>query len=85
MAKWNYKLKLKDIFHDETLTFEQRRDEIVKRIRSAPFFHADDPICELSDYILDNLSIAATPNDFDYEWDEFYNWCDANRVWVETF
>lgn len=29
MAHWEYKLRLKDIWHDEDMLFEEKRDEIV--------------------------------------------------------
>lgn len=31
MPRWDHKLHLEDVFHNDDLTFEQRRDEIVRR------------------------------------------------------
>lgn len=40
--RWNYKLALGDVFRAEHLTFEQRRNEIVHRIRTSRFYSAED-------------------------------------------
>lgn len=87
MARWDYTLHLKDIFHNEDMTFEQRRDAIVRRIRLGKFF--PDPIQSPYEYddfdeIVCLLQEASTEHIFNYEWDSFYDWCDDNRVWVET-
>lgn len=79
--RWNHRLHLGDIFHDETRTFEQRRDEIVRRIKAAPFYDEDDlTLWSLVDELADTLD----GDDFDDAWGLFYDWCDGERVWVET-
>lgn len=79
---WDNKLRLGDVFHSEVLTFEQRRDAIVARIRKARWYDEDD--MTLTE-IVENLSCAEDTDEFDGWWSEFYDWCDAGkRVWVET-
>lgn len=81
MSLWLCTLKLKDIFHDETKSFEQRRDVIAARIKTAAFYDEND--FELVDMV-DQLEFAETAEAFNDYWAEFYNWADDNRVWVET-
>lgn len=82
MSNWDYTLRLGDMFHDENMSFEQRRDEIVRRIRASRFWDEDDG--ELVTTVSD-LSAAWDVDEFDQFWDKFYDWADWNRVWVETF
>lgn len=79
---WDHKLLLGDVFHNEEMSFEQRRDAITARIRKARFYDVDDlTLWE----IVAGLANAEDTDEFDYWWDEFYNWCDwGKRVWVET-
>jgi hypothetical protein len=78
---WTYKVILKDIFHNDDLTFEQRRDAIVRRLRKSPW--AKDNYT-LSEY-LDELADAEDADDFDYVWDAIYDEADRDRVWIATF
>ena len=82
MAVWLHTLKLGDIFHDENMSFPAKRDEIVDRIRKASFYDEDDS--ELNDLIWD-LDTADDLEEFDFVWNHFYDWCDRERVWLETF
>ena len=79
---WLHKLRLADVFHNDDLTLEQRRDEIVRRIKAAPFYDEED--YDLF-YIVDELADTDTAEWMDQVWDAFYDWADINRVWVETF
>ena len=81
--KWDYKLDVSDVFHDDDLTLEQKRDKIVARIKAAPFFDPDD--LEL-DELVDELSQVDDEPYFDLVWNAFYDWCDiGKRVWIETW
>lgn len=81
MAEWKHTLKLKDVFHRDDMTFEQRRDEIVHRIKTSPFWDEyDDDLPNLTDELQRALDTTA----FDETWSAFYYWFDENLVWVET-
>lgn len=82
MPIWNHTLQLADIFHDDDLTLEQKRDEIVRRIKASPFWDEDDTT--LTD-VVHLLELTDCVEEFDAVWDEFYDWADAARVWVATF
>jgi hypothetical protein len=78
---WAHTLKLGDIFHSEVHSFTSKRDIIVERIRGTGFFDdADSELMELVDELADSRDI----DEFDRVWDYFYDWADANRVWVVT-
>lgn len=81
MTPWLLTIDLKDVFHNEDLPFEQKRDEIVRRIR-ATGWHGDHPWLE---EIVDNLAESEDENDFDSWWDELYDVADIDRVWIATF
>jgi hypothetical protein len=81
MPRWKHHLRLKDVFYNEDLTFEQRRDEIVRRIRAARWFVED---ADYATTLLEQLEFARDEAEFDGWWNEFYDYADAERVWIET-
>lgn len=81
MTKWDHTLKLADVFHNDALSFEQRRDKIVRRIRAAKFY---DPESYALPDLVEELSETTDADDFDQAWDAFYDWADVHRVWVST-
>jgi len=81
MNRWIHTLFLGDVFHDESRTFEQRRDEIVRRIKASRWYDEDDWRAE---QIVEDLAETVDADDFDGPWSDFYDWADASRVWVET-
>lgn len=80
---WDRKVKLGAVFHNEELTFEERRDAIVKIIRDSPWFKDYDEGDELPQYV-EELADAADADEFDSTWDAVYDIADADRVWIET-
>lgn len=80
--RWDHRLNLADVFHNDDLTFEAKRDEIVHRIKAARFYRDDDWTLWS---VVDELADTTDTDDFDNVWDAFYDWADAHRVWVETF
>lgn len=81
--RWDHRLQLGDVFHNEDMPFEQRRDEIVRRIKAARFYRTDDRSLSLDD-IVDELADAEDYDEFDDAWDSFYDYADVHRIWVET-
>lgn len=79
MSNWRRTLNLSDIFRGEQ-PFPERRDEMVRRIRRLDPGDTDGELQEIAD------DLAATENgdEWDLPWDAFYDWADANRVWVRT-
>jgi hypothetical protein len=86
-AKWQYKLNVADVFHDEDKPFEEIRDAVVERIKRAPFYEAEPTTPAMDDLwcLVDELADTDTQSYFDMVWSAFYDWCDVDkRVWVET-
>jgi hypothetical protein len=79
--RWNHRLHLGDIFHNDDLTFEAKRDEIVRRIKAARWYREGGYTIES---IVEELAAAEDAAAFDDAWGLFYDWCDGERVWVET-
>lgn len=84
MATWNFTLELWDVWTNEALTFEDKRDEIVRRIRTAPFWGRDDMEWFALQDIALSIQDAANTGEFDREFRWFYDWADKHRVWVAT-
>lgn len=81
MPVWYKTINLADVFHNDALTYEAKRDEIVKRVRESGWFTEYD--YDLVD-LVNMLAEAPTENDFDYFWNELYDYADLDRVWIET-
>ena len=79
MAVWHETLNLRDVFHNDDMEFEVKRDEIVKRITSLRLLDAT------AEQIAEALGDAEDEDEFDEYWSEFYDWADSVRVWVATF
>lgn len=83
MAQWDYTLNVKDIWNDfEEMGFENARDAIVEKIRTSRFWDEADFILG---EIVECLEFSANLSAFNSYWNDFYDWADATRVWVETF
>lgn len=83
MATWNFAVDLADVYADHDRPFEQRRDEIVRRIRAADFYDPQDIVLRsLVADVADTVSFA----DFNRHFDYLRMWGDQEhvRVWFET-
>jgi len=80
---WDRKIRLADIFHNEAMTFEQRRDAIVARLRASAWFKECDEYDDLPQFV-EELSETRDVDEFDGPWDCIYDIADADRVWIET-
>lgn len=91
MPTWLHKLELSDVFHDDDKSFEDKRDAIVERITSSSWYQdrmESSIILKEKDVLLgivEDLIFASDYDEFDDVWNDFYDWCDAKRVWVETW
>lgn len=84
MAKWKHTLRLGDVFHNDDLTLAQKTEKITERFQALKIPEADRWDAEST---LEELADAAAEDDVDWwdgAWNFFYDWADANRVWVET-
>lgn len=79
---WKHHIDLHDIWQDETPDFKARRDAIVTRIKASTAWDEDDERLVL---LVDELGDCDHEDEFDWVWDEFYDWADEKRVWVELW
>jgi hypothetical protein len=82
---WDRKLDLSAVFHNTDMTFEERRDAIVRTIKANPWYKNRDTAG--FDEFGDNIEYLAGAEDvaeFDEYWDFVYDQADGDRVWIQT-
>ena len=94
---WSGTLNLTDVFHNDDLTFTEKRDKIVARIKRLRRYRTATDIVEnhpeSDDYydadnllsLVEELGDVETVADFDTVFDGFYDWADQARIWVKTW
>lgn len=103
MAQWNYKIYVGDIIDLEVpndITWEDKRDQIVARIKGSLFFRKCERACEVCDETGDvefylmaeelcDLVMQLSETQSGEEWDDVmydvYNIFDDERVWFDIF
>jgi hypothetical protein len=82
VPQWKYTVNLRDIWRNEAMPFEQRRDKIVARIRASAWYRnrAEGILFDLVDELADAADIPA----FDQVWSAIYDEADADRAWLTT-
>jgi len=80
---WQQEIDLSDIFHNDTLSFEARRDNIAKRIRLSQWFKSKDDFDDLPP-IVEELEETPDSDAFDEVWNAVYDEADADKVWIRT-
>jgi hypothetical protein len=80
---WDGKLKLADVFHNDSLSFEEKRDAIVRRIRASRWFKDYDEFDDLPLFV-EELADTEDNGSFNAVWSEIYDIADADRVWIEN-
>ena len=88
MPHWEYLVDVKDIWGMD-VAFEEKRDEIVKRIRESKWFadmgqETEGDYTGLAD-VVDGLATSTTVDVFDSWWAELYDYADQDRAWIATF
>jgi hypothetical protein len=83
---WDERLDVSDVFHNDDLTLEAKRDAIVDRIKRTRWYRRSDEYDTLRE-IVEELSEVEDVEGFDCVWDALYDEADTGmwRVWVNTF
>jgi hypothetical protein len=83
---WTFTVRFAPIFHDESsLTFEERRDQLVGILRRSAWFKSrDDGVFDRLHEIADGLADADDVEEFDGWWDDLYDEADYDRAWIVT-
>lgn len=99
MAHWETKLDFNSVWHDEPEDEFQhelskwtdpmmfaKRDAIVAIMKTLPQYTEDQDADNFDDeiwWIVDEMSDVDNTDWFNMVWSGFYDWCDANSVWVD--
>jgi len=81
---WDRTLNLRDVFHNDALTFEEKRDAIVQRLRNSGWLDGRDMFDDLV-LAVEGLETAEDGNEFDEWFGIVYDHADYDRVWIATF
>jgi hypothetical protein len=81
---WAHTIDVSYVFHNDELSFEDKRAEIVAVIKRSRWYKDQDPATfdGLVD-LVDNLE-TDDADSFDYWWNEIYDIADYDRVWIKT-
>jgi hypothetical protein len=80
---WDKQIDLRGVFHNDSMSFEERRDAVVRRLRASVWLAGRDEFDRLVE-IVDNLAAAEDTAEFAGWWDELYDDADCDRVWITT-
>lgn len=82
---WAHRVDVSDVFHNERMTFEQRRDTIANRLKNTRWYQDADQAEFNGVYdTVNELGNAEDVEEFDGWWDELYDLADIDRVWIKT-
>jgi hypothetical protein len=81
---WAGRVNLADVLRNDDLSFTEKRDAVVRRIRATTWFKAKDEYDDLPQYV-EELSETSDIHEFDQVFDAIYDEADADRIWIATF
>ena len=88
-AQWGFQVRLGDLFTDEQMPFEQKRDTVVERLRAAGVaedVRLDRFAKEDFERLVSDLALAPDAEEFDRVLDDLFDWGDDDkRMWIQTF
>lgn len=77
---WRMTVHLIDVFHNQDMTYEERRDAIIGRLRTKWVEADGGPL----DRTIEDLADAIDVEEFDDVWAEILERADVDRVWLAT-
>ena len=78
---WTYTIRLADAWRNEQMSFTERRDAIVDRLRASTWFRESSNGPELR-HLAGELTAAEDAAAFDLAWKEIYGFADYDRAWI---
>ena len=85
LPAWERTISVAHLFHNDRLTFEQRRDAIVKLLKANPWYtRADKAEFDGVYDVVNEIGNAEDQTEFDGWWDELYDLADIDRVCIKT-
>jgi len=88
MAEWKIIIKgiatRQDRYENGEIDFEQMRDGVVKLLRKKLACYLREPNHDMDlEELLDEFAEVDTVSYYDTVKDGLYDWCDANRIWID--
>lgn len=80
---WEHRINLSGVFHNDAMSFEEKRDAIVRALRNSTWLKGKDEFDSAVEAV-DGLAGAEDTEEFDGWWDELYDYADFDRVWITT-
>jgi len=84
MANWQETINLVDVFHNDDMAFEDRRDIIVRRLLDSRWLTNPNRRMGI-DFVVTNLGQSEDYTEFNEWWNELYDYADSDLVWIATF
>lgn len=81
MPRWYETVNLRDIFYDETISYESRRNKIVEKIKASRWYKLSGSDSWLHE-VVDELRDSGTNREFNRWWSAFYDIADEDRIWI---
>lgn len=81
MPHWKHRVHLVDVFYNDDLSFEQKRDKIAYRLERSGWLKSSDESSHIH-MLVSELKSSDTPDEFDFVWDEIYDEADRDRCWI---
>lgn len=82
MVRWKEQIDLHEPLTNDGLSFTERRDTIVARIKASCWFANDDGDLSI---LLEDIAATENEDDFNDVWDDIYDLADTDRVWLNSF
>lgn len=80
---WEYTVDISRPWNDDSLSYEEKRDQIVGILKRSRWYRDTDEYSDLHE-VVDNLADAPDVDEFDGWWDQLYDLADYDRAWIET-
>lgn len=78
---WAHRVNVADIWNDDDLAFEQKRDGIAARLKASSWLKGRDEFDAVV-IAVEGLEQAEDYDEFNGWWDELYDHADFDRVWI---
>lgn len=81
---WDHTVDLSAFWGDESLPFEDRRDQTVTALRASTWVKKLDESDDLH-LTIEELADTDTEDYFNLVWEAIYDAADIDRAWIKTF
>lgn len=80
---WRMTIDLSDIWRNDDLGFEEKRDAVVERVSRSGWLESYDDVFDALATAIEGIKYADSFEEFDGWWDEIYDHADVDRVWIK--